>query len=293
MNQIKAKPLQQLNHLCLIRISGDDASTFLQGQLTNDINQSHQQWQHSGYCNPKGRLLALLQIFKLDEHYYALLEKDLLDTITRRLRMYVMRSKVTIAEVADQYFYSSADWSTISSHFAELDQPLAQKISQHNQHIALLSAHQYLVISPQLLDAPIDNSSWLQSHIHAGMPRVTAATSEAFVPQMLNLDLLNGINFKKGCYTGQEIVARMHYLGKLKQRMFVCSINGDTAQAGENIYADATCQQAVGNVVSACAGDALAVLRLQACEQNSQFHLNNATQLTVNKVQPYELVANL
>ena len=107
---------------------------------------------------------------------------------------------------------------------------------------------------------------------------------------MLNLDLLNGINFKKGCYTGQEIVARMHYLGKLKQRMFVCDLSqaNTELEPGDKVFSDEALSKSVGNIVSISNSQALAVLRLDALEETTLF-INNQTNLSIAKNQPYSL----
>ena len=289
---MSSNKLQQLNHLSLIRIDGDDATAFLQGQLTNDVSLSNQQWQFNGYCSPKGRLLALLQLWQYDDVYYAVLDKSLCEATLKRLRMYVMRSKVIITELDDMFFYAAQDWADINAVFSVPQTPEDKQVVMLGSAISIRFGHQFLLMSPELNHDQVtvdNNPQWHTNNILSGLPRVTAKTVEMFIPQMLNLDVIDGINFKKGCYTGQEIIARMHYLGKLKQRMFVAKINGELPELGATIYADNACEKSVGNIVDSSNGNALAVLRLNALENSNRFYLDQQSSLEVNKVQPYEL----
>ena len=264
--------LTQLDNLGLIKISGEDAASFLQGQLTNDVTLLENQWQFSGYCNPKGRLLALLRLCKQADDFYALIPSELIVPISQRLRMYVMRSKVVIEEVE---FACVLGFQEISA-LREIDPLLAEQTDQavpgstlsQARGFALIAerASIYIGLDPLNIETS-DDYDWQLENISAGIPEITAATSELFVPQMVNLDLLNGINFKKGCYTGQEIVARMHYLGKLKQRMFLCEVSGDfktAAQPADKLFADSDSSKNTGTLVciSNSGNRALGVLRL-------------------------------
>jgi folate-binding protein YgfZ len=139
---------------------------------------------------------------------------------------------------------------------------------------------------------------WIMHNIEDGLPEITDKTTELFVPQMVNLDLLDGINFKKGCYTGQEIVARMHYLGKLKQRMFVCSLSNlntgpdSCCEAGAKVMSD---DKNVGHIVSSEGNLALAVLRTEFVNQKNTVDITVETAdgkkigLSINDTQPYSL----
>ena len=304
--------IELLPQYALLKISGDDAAAFLQGQLSNDVKQlvttqALGNWQLSGYCNPKGRLLALFYLWRADDDFYALLDESLVEAILKRLRMFVMRSKVLIEHIASSSSlgFSSREQlkQTIADQFGNVGQ-LPLDTLQHTGVVvfddkAILAINQrYLLVSQtplnDLFTSTIDQSKdWLSADILEGLPQVTADSSEAFIPQMLNLDLLGGINFKKGCYTGQEIVARMHYLGKLKQRMFVCTLtntnDADTSAAlpGDKIYADAELVKSVGNLVSVSANhaQALAVVRIE--HQDSELYLGQYCKLSINPQQPY------
>ena len=281
----------------LLKFSGADASRFLQGQLSNDINDLDCKWQFSGYCNPKGRLLALLQLWKHNEAIYALIPSSIAEATAKRLRMYVMRSKVVI-HITDDIAFSSIE-SRTTPHF----------------HLSIEGTRHTLGFGGRELIIDIDTHNpsnslpeeWVRHTIASGIPTISDLTMELFVPQMVNLDLLDGINFKKGCYTGQEIVARMHYLGKLKQRMYVCTVNTldkigqqqncdysseSLYQAGNKVIMD---NKTVGHIVNSSGDQALAVLRIEVTDKHNATNLtvesNNGKtlDLSVNDVQPYSI----
>lgn len=293
----------QLESFAVIKISGEDAATFLQGQLTNDINALDQNWQLSGYCNPKGRLLALLQIWQdSNNNFYALLSKDLSQSIIKRLSMYVMRSKVIIEELQNKTLTAFVDSSALIALLPEMKESIKPKtkhqVIHSNTTTTLIVNKRALMISDEMVSSAESSSfdsQWQQYNIEDGLPTVTQASSELFIPQMINLDLLDGINFKKGCYTGQEIVARMHYLGKLKQRMFVCDLGGDLVdivdiKAGDKITLDdATNVSSVGNIVAVTEGSTqcLAVIKLASLGQS--LLLENGITIKARDNQPYPI----
>ncbi|MCK4707456.1 MAG: folate-binding protein YgfZ, partial [Gammaproteobacteria bacterium] len=227
-----------LSHLCLVKVSGADASTFLQGQLTNDIDQiTTSSSQLSGYCNQKGRLLASFRVFKKQDDIYLLLPEELYEETFKRLRMYVMRSDVEFTNITADYVsigYCGPDADTELKEQLK-DIPLDTDQVTHVKDLSIIklagTQPRYQITGPvnqvielwQNLDvdaAPVGKDVWNLLKIKAGIPTIYQQTVESFVPQMINLELINGVSFKKGCYTGQEIVARMHYLGKLKRRMY-------------------------------------------------------------------------
>ena len=285
-----------LNSYSLVKFTGSDAATFLQGQLTNDINLLDTQWQFTGYCNPKGRLLALFQLWKSGSNeFHALLSKDLTDSILKRLRMFVMRSDVEITEInigisgfdslqtlTDQHPNLAKD-SNLETHNSVS--------SNANGGFVLHIASRYIMISEQTNDHQSYDSQWTSSNITDGLPDIKSTSSELFIPQMVNLDLINGISFKKGCYTGQEIVARMHYLGNLKQRMFTCTTDSkiDKIALGEKIYNNLNERKTVGNIVSATENNntVLAVLRLD--NSNSDLYLDGGQKIRAIDLQPYPI----
>ena len=290
--------------LSLLKFSGADTKSFLQGQLTNDVNSLNNGWQFSGYCNPKGRLLALLQIWENNDAIYALIDTSLVEATVKRLRMYVMRSKVQIEVLEDIVLDCSLD--TKNTRFAVICNENTHTLEYGNRALIVDLSHakeqdqnkQCNTLEHNTGEQSSDKpNSWELSCIEAGEPTINASNLELFVPQMVNLDLLDGINFKKGCYTGQEIVARMHYLGKLKQRMFVCELinenNNDALNTGEKITAaidsndDNKTQRNAGNIVSFSQNKALAVLRIELI--NAELTTESGVTIKVCNEQPYEV----
>jgi len=277
-----------LSHLGLLQLGGADAAAFLQGQVTNDVKQLNGQIAHySGYCNPKGRLLALFLAFAHQDHIHLQLPRDLIAPIAKRLKMFVMRSKVEVQDVSESIIKIGLN----GAKAIELLSALFSKIPQHDYELVTLENGALIKlpgkqprfeIFTDISNAPTiwnslahhaktaDAAYWELLEIQAGIPEVYAKTQEEFVPQMLNLDLLNGINFKKGCYTGQEIVARTHYLGTVKRRTQLAHIDSDIApNPGDNILNSNG--DAVGKVVRCAPSysggyDLLAEARLESVE---------------------------
>ncbi len=283
--------LCDLSHMGMLELDGADSVSFLQGQVTNDVKQlDGSQAHYTGYCTPKGRLLAIFLAFAHNGHLHLQMPKVLLEPIAKRLKMYVMRSKVNIQDMSDQIFkfgMSGPHAESLLSHlFPSLPEQPLQLMTHPNATVIRLPGNipRYEILSnlehaPQLWTAlakdcktaNADYWEWLE--IQAGIPEVYPQTQEAFVPQMLNLDLLNAINFKKGCYTGQEIVARTHYLGSVKRRTQLAQSN-QAVQTGADVKNDQ--QEIVGKVVRCAASpaghyDLLVEARLESLEAGTLF----------------------
>ncbi len=218
----------QLPFLGVLRVGGADATAFLQGQLTNDVRLLDDgRTQLAGYNTPQGRVIALLRLRKADDAIYALLPTDLLERVCLHLRRFVLRSKVDLQVAADLRVGSIATVpfvpATSSAQVVAFDYAPGRRV-------IAASADTWRSITGlvQAGDPPLARDAWLAGDIRDGQPQVFAATSEAFIPQMLNLDLIDGISFSKGCYTGQEIVARTQNLGRIKRRLFRYRIDGET-----------------------------------------------------------------
>ena len=217
----------RLDSWASLRVSGADAESFLQGQLSADLRRLEPErpgW--ASYNSPKGRMLAVVQMHRTEQAIELWMPDTLVDTVARRLRMFVLRSKVLIERSAER----SADLTAIT-----------------RDRLAL---------------------------IRAGVPVVYPETQDRWVAQMANLDLIGGISFEKGCYTGQEVVARLHYLGNLKKRMFRLHGSGATPGPGTPIRQRGGDGQAVGDIVDACEDGpgrfvASAVLQLSAAQSES------------------------
>jgi tRNA-modifying protein YgfZ len=281
--------LVDLSHLGLLQVSGEDAVSFLQGQVTNDIKLLNgQNSQYAGYCNPKGRLLALFLAFSHRGHLYLQLHSTLLEPIMKRLKMYVMRSKVTIEDVsASMLCIGVAGKDTeanLKTFFKKVPSQAHELVSLNDAALIRLPGNtpHYLIFSDtenvsviwkqlQKTHSPVGKPCWDWLEIQAGIPEISPATQEEFVPQMINLDALDGINYKKGCYTGQEIVARTHYLGKIKRRTQVAHIAAnEQPQASDDIFGTGS-SEPVGKIVRAAPSpqggfDVLAEIRLESLE---------------------------
>jgi len=260
-----------LGHLAVIAVHGADAEPFLQSQFSNDISQiTDTRTQLDAYCTPKGRMLGLMRVFKQGGTYYLRLPQDTAEAVMQRLRMFVMRADVTLEDVTDNFVRIGISGEQAVEELgmalpavpAEVDQvthaadvTLLRVPGVRPRFEAYMSAREAackLWDSLNVRGAPVGESAWRLQEILAGLPNIFAATSELFVPQMANLQLVNGVSFKKGCYPGQEIVARMQYLGTLKRRMFLGRIETDEQMApGDALFTEQQREQAAGRIVDA------------------------------------------
>ncbi|TJY63084.1 folate-binding protein YgfZ [Sinimarinibacterium sp. CAU 1509] len=275
-----------LDELTLLRASGADAREFLQGQLSSDLRKlSPQAAQISSYNSPKGRMLAVLHLIQDEESVLIELHASIASAVIGRLRMFVLRSRVTLDEPGPALRSIGLIGPDAASALAALGlstPDAAMACSRNGDGLCALRRHgatpRYSVVGPGAaveaaaqtlsrsctlnLDAPFE--VWRRAQIEAGEPVVVTATSDHFVPQMANLDQLGGIAFDKGCYTGQEIVARLHYLGNLKRRLFVCDLDGAAPQAGDDVLSgDSTVGEIVDAVGDGHSAIASAVLQLE------------------------------
>ena len=303
-----------LSHFGLIAAYGEDAADFLQGQLTNDIRDvSTQHSQLSAACTPKGRMLANFRIFKRDETFYLRLPASLLESILKRLKMFTLMSKVTLEDASQALVRIGVSGPSADEHLGDMisDLPQADDDScQCNGYtiIRVAGIHPRYEIYGELDDmqklwnhldvhgAPVGAAAWSMLDILAGIPNIYPETTEAFVPQMLNMQAINGVNFQKGCYTGQEVVARMQYLGKAKRRMFHIQFNtSETVKPGDRLYAaDSTSGQGPGTIVDAQANadgsyEALAVINIADTEKPGlKLHDENGADIVIKEL-PYKV----
>jgi folate-binding protein YgfZ len=280
--------LFDLPDLGLIRASGDDSELFLQGQLTNDITEVTQEHsQLSGYCTPKGRLLATMRVISHGGDFLLLMPRERLTAVLQRLSMFVLMSKVTLSDASDELqaigLYGDCTTSLPAGDMpalpddciAAVDGVTIVRIAADAPRILLIGSDGAITQRRQHLGettAPATDQQWRLLDIRAGLPTVFDATVEAFVPQMLNMHLVNGVSFTKGCYTGQEIVARMHYLGKLKRRMYHVAVEGECPASGTDLYSpQSQSGQGSGKIVMSAATaegacEALAVIEVANAE---------------------------
>lgn len=264
-------PLVSLNDFALLRFSGADARNFLHGQLTCDVMALQPgRGSYGGYCSPKGRLLASFLLVNEGETYAMILPATLAEAIRKRLTMYVLRSKVGISTPPAVLLGAhGADCSkTLGSLQVAAPEAPYQVVVAGERCAIRLPGDRVMVMVPGTDSIPAldaDDGGWQRQDIEAGIPFILPATQEQFVPQMVNLDLIGALSYSKGCYPGQEIVARTHYLGRLKQRMYHVSAPAVLAP-GDKLYCAELGDQAAGMIVNAAAGcngrcEALGVLQ--------------------------------
>ena len=207
-----------LPYLSAIYFSGTDAGDFLHNQVSADVLAlSAGESVYACYCEPKGRVLALMLISKVDNDYYVILSSALADSIAKRLKMYVMRSKVDIEVLAGQVVAGLFEGDS-SDH--EGNSTILIPLPESGQQLAIISR----ATSPGH-DTNL-SGAWKLSELQRGVCWLGPETSGQFLPQMLGFDTLGAVNYRKGCYPGQEIVARTHYLGKVKRhpRLLNCQL---------------------------------------------------------------------
>ena len=300
----------RLDHEAVLAVRGPEAAKFLQGQLTCNLNYlSATASSLAGRCTPKGRMTSSFRILPEGDGYLLALDGDLRDSQLADLKKYIVFSKATIAD-------ESAEWQRFGlGHCDALPAELAALLPEENDairpHEHLLAirlpgaraelwtrAAQADVLAQHLRSLLSEGSlnDWRLAQIRAGIGQVVGATRELFIPQMINLQAVGGVSFKKGCYTGQEIVARMQYLGKLKRRLYHLSLAGPAPAAGSELFSPVH-GSSVGEVVLAAdAGNGqcelLAVLQEDAVN-DGRIHLASIDGPALQRLElPYTLNAD-
>ena len=286
-----------LNQLGVLSVSGDDSAAFLQNLLTNDIHLlADNQSQYSGLCNPKGRLLALFIVIRTSESQYRLImPKDLCEPIAKRLTMYILRSKVALSNDSEQLACIGLTQHHDTPGLVETDYQGADNTDYHHTKLPA-AVTRWLVVCPKenisTLTHTFDDQGrqnqtadyWQWLDITARLANIYPSSQEKFTPQQLNLDLTEAVNFKKGCYPGQEVVARLHYLGKPSRRLFMT--NADTTllpSAADEVKT--TEGQVAGHIVSVCQqnGHLDCLVSLKLANLEADFVLSDGSQLNIEK----------
>jgi folate-binding protein YgfZ len=261
-----------LDHWGVIRAEGADAATFLQGQLTQDIaSLDTGRAALAGYCSPKGRLLASFVVWRraAPDEFLLACSADLLAPTVKRLSMYVLRAKCKLSDASDRF-----------------------------QLVGLAGdAARDAGVAPRDAERPalpaLDAAAWRWLEVCSGVPTIVAATADRFVPQMVNLELLHGVDFHKGCYPGQEVVARSQYRGTIKRRSLLFDAPA-LARAGDEVFHDAEPGQPAGMIVDAAAAPgggstALVEVKLEALAGGA-LHLGTADGPTLERrTMPYDV----
>lgn len=223
--------LANLSHLGLIKVIGEQGRSFIHGQVTTDISSlADNQWRWGAHCDPKGKMLASFRTFAFQDALFMLMPKDVIEVDLPQLQKYAVFSKATLSN-------ASVEWTVlgvageqaslfVSQHFGEIDQALTP--IEHG--VILKDADRFiLVLTPEAAAALVAKSqlslfaasAWQALEISAGYPNLAASHAGQYVPQMCNLQALNGISFNKGCYMGQETIARMKYRGGNKRALYI------------------------------------------------------------------------
>jgi len=256
------KTIYPVANLAVLTVSGKDAAKLLQGQVTCDVNELTDTKSSLGaLCNPKGRAITTFLLIKTSDTFLVILPKELLETVKKRLQMYILRSAVTVTDSSDEICLMGLSATSMQA------EPLFNTTRQDTITVNFpATQYRYLVIADTdkaiaLWSDRVDNQhfkptnsdQWRYLDIISGVPWLTTETSEEFIPQMLNLDQLDGISYNKGCYTGQEIVARTHYLGKTKRALFLAECESTAIPAPNSAIIDnsSNTEQTIGKVLLA------------------------------------------
>ncbi len=237
--------------LAALKVSGEERISFLNGQLTNDVSLLEPSTTMlAGWCNNKGRLVTICQLVDWQDSIWLIMPAGIVESVHKKLSMYLLRAKATI-EIAPVTIIGLGDGAD-----GETANAAADVYSDENGFIAKVcgDSTRSIYVIPDIVD--VDNEEidevepgyfWLRG-VQSGIPRILPETQEEFVAQQVNLDLLDGISFKKGCYIGQEIIARTQNLGRIKRRSLLFRITGDAPAPGGKLYAEG---KAAGQIVDA------------------------------------------
>jgi folate-binding protein YgfZ len=302
-DELAAGFVAPVTDLGLIAVSGEDAASFLHSQLTNDVEHlGTGEARLAGFCTPKGRLQATFLVWRDEQSIYLQLPRTIQPPLQKRLSMFVLRAKAKLRDASLEAereavlgIGGAAGETLLRQHVDALPAAAYGKVEHPLGTVIRLAdafgAPRYMVITSfdngvALLSSSVSNGlalggnqAWHLAAIHAGIPQVTLDTQEQFVPQMVNFELLGGVNFKKGCYPGQEIVARSQYLGKLKRRTTLATVANAAAQAGDEVFSALDPDQPCGMIVNAAANgkggaDVLVEMKLDALGQ--EVHLGSS-----------------
>lgn len=297
-----------LSHLGVIRARGEDAATFLQGQLTQDVVLMKQgEARLAAFCSAKGRMLASFQVLKTaPDELLLVTSADTLPATLKRLSMFVLRARLKLSDATGDY----AVWGQLGET-PDLIAASADGAGAEAQNDAEKPAHRialpaaggvartlWLAPAGSALPAgvaPLTEADWLLAEVLAGVARITPPVVEAFVPQMLNYESVGGVNFKKGCYPGQEVVARSQFRGAIKRRAFVGQVAG-AAAAGQEVFAAGDPDQPVGLIAQAAPthGGAAVIVSLQLSARDADLRVGAPSGPALRGLQlPYPLLDDL
>lgn len=246
----------QLQSWGVLRFNGDSVPQFFQGQFSCDANSVSEQHTEFGCCcNPKGRIIANFFVAQWGQYYYLILPRDSIDPLMTHLKKYMVFYKIEMQDISEEMHIHA-----ISSSLCLVDQELSYKQSEAQAHYFVFAhdplSNHCLVLS-SLAELPLKQAThtlsdhdWCLYLIQKAMPFITASNTGEHLPHYLNMTQLQGVNFKKGCYTGQEIIARMHYRGTIKRHTYPISIYSPSPISIQMPIVDTTTNKTVGYIVN-------------------------------------------
>jgi folate-binding protein YgfZ len=289
--------LIDLSHTGLIQVAGQDAKKLLQGQLTCNLEEvTAQQSRLGAHCNPQGRMLSFFRMFYFQEAYFLQVSAETVPEVMAALQKYALFFKAKLSDAGqlgrisyqgDALGKSIAILPQRTDETTQIDNMLIIKLPGENHYEMIGETSQLKKITDTLATETVADSlnTWKAIHIAAGIPNLYAATIGKLLPHEINLQFINAVSFDKGCYTGQEIVARMHYRGQLKKRMYRARVRTiSLPEPGSDVYADAAC----GIIVDSCRENAeyaqILVVANQVDTESKRLFLDPA------KIQPLEFL---
>jgi len=302
--------ISDLSYLAIIEISGADAESFLNAQFTSNITKfPEHQLQFSAWCNPKGQVKTTFYIYRHADNFYILLPEELKESFLKQLSMYILRADVQLTDLSDSH--SRLGLCLKKSDMEKSDVGQSDILNQLPDNLAVLplastetevGQSRYIIVTDiqqaesireslteQLTES--DSSVWKGLDIQTGIPWLTLETAEKFLPQMLNLDLMEALDYQKGCYPGQEIIARLHYRGELKRNLYLATCTSKetpkkiTPVAGTSIVSS---DKSVGTVIQTQTDVKttylLAVIDNDSIQDNLFLYNTDGPQLTVSSL---------
>ncbi|MDM8569992.1 hypothetical protein QUF50_10900, partial [Thiotrichales bacterium HSG1] len=245
--KLEVDEITNLSYLGLIEVTGADAQQFLQGQFTNDVTKvDAQHHQLSAWCNHKGRIIVSFHIFQHAGAFYLLLPQESLASTLKRLQMYMLRSAVKLKDASNDLVRIGISGvnsqKTVKDYWFEPPTEVDTSLTDGSTTVLQIAGimPRYIVISKTMPDSfptvSVNTQTWQLLDILAGLPMIGLATTEKFIPQTVNYQQINGISLNKGCYSGQEVIARVHYLGKPKSKLYLATIDScELPQPGDNV----------------------------------------------------------
>ena len=294
--------IASLDHLGVIRVQGEDAASFLHGQLTQDFSLlGMTEARLAAFCSAKGRMQASFIGFKRSHQEILLIcSRDLLPTTLKRLSMFVLRAKAKLSDASNEFTLLGLAGEAVPESSAK---PWTKSELGPASLVTLYPADETpraLWVAPVSTPAPsgpaLSDALWQWGEVRSGIAMVSAPIAEAFVPQMLNYESVGGVNFKKGCYPGQEVVARSQFRGTLKRRAYLVHCQ-EVMQAGDEVFEPADSEQPCGLVAQSAvapSGGYDAIVSLQISAAQGLLHLKSAQGSPLKLLPlPYPLLDNI